>query len=106
MANMMKMLKQAADMQKNMEKMQAELAGRTVEFSAGGGMVTVVARGDLSVQSIKIDPKAVDPEDVEMLEDLVLAGVDGALKSAQTMVNDEMSKLTKGINIPGLGLGR
>ncbi len=104
MANMMKMMKQAADMQKNMQKMQAEMAEKTVEFSAGGGAVTVTARGDITVQSIKIDPKVVDPEDVEMLEDLVLAGVDGALKQAQEMVNEEMSKLTKGLNIPGLGM--
>jgi DNA-binding YbaB/EbfC family protein len=104
MANMMKMLKQAASMQKNMEKMQGELAERSVEFSAGGGMVTVVAKGDISVESIKIDPRAVDPDDVEMLEDLVLAGVDGALKSAQEMVTEEMGKLTKGMNIPGLGM--
>jgi DNA-binding YbaB/EbfC family protein len=104
MANMMKMMKQAADMQKNMQKMQAEMAEKTVEFSAGGGAVTVTARGDITVQSIKIDPKVVDPEDIEMLEDLVLAGVDGALKQAQEMVNEEMSKLTKGLNIPGLGM--
>lgn len=104
MANMMKMLKQAQAMQKNMEKMQEELAERTVEFSAGGGMVTVVAKGDISVQSIKIDPRAVDPEDVEMLEDLVLAGVDGALKAAQDMVNGEMGKLTQGMSLPGLGM--
>jgi len=104
MANMMKMMKQAADMQKNMQKMQEEMAEKTVEFSAGGGAVTVIARGDISVQSIKIDPKVVDPEDVEMLEDIVLAGVDGALKMAQEMVNEEMAKLTKGLNIPGLGM--
>ena len=102
MANMMKMMKQAATMQKNMEKLQCELAERTVEFSAGGGMVNVVAKGDISVQSIKIDPKAVDPEDVEMLEDLILAGVDGALKQAQEMVSAEMAKLTQGLNIPGM----
>ena len=102
MANIMKMMKQAQAMQKNMEKMQAELAEQTVEFSAGGGMVTVVAKGDISVQKIKIDPKAVDPDDVEMLEDLVLAGVDGALKKAQEMVSTEMGKLTQGMNIPGM----
>ena len=102
MANIMKMMKQAQAMQKNMEKMQGELAEQTVEFSAGGGMVTVVAKGDISVQKIKIDPKAVDPDDVEMLEDLVLAGVDGALKKAQEMVSTEMGKLTQGMNIPGM----
>ena len=104
MANMMKMMKQAASMQKNMESLQNELADRTIEFSAGGGMVTVVAKGDISIKSIKIDPKAVDPDDVEMLEDLILAGVDGALKQAQEMVSAEMSKLTQGLNIPGLSL--
>ena len=104
MANMMKMMKQAADMQKNMQKMQAEMAEKTVEFSVGGGAVTVLAKGDVSVQSIKIDPKVVDPEDGEMLEDLILAGGDGALKKAQEMVSEEMGKLTKGLNIPGLNL--
>lgn len=102
MANLMKMMKQAQAMQRNMEKLQEELAQRTVEFSAGGGMVTVVARGDISVQRITIDPKAVDPQDVEMLEDLVLAGVDGALKMAREMVSTEMAKLTEGMNLPGL----
>ena len=104
MANMMKMMKQAASMQKNMESLQNELADRTVEFSAGGGMITVVAKGDISIKSIKIDPKAVDPDDLEMLEDLILAGVDGALKQAQEMVSAEMAKLTQGLNIPGLNL--
>lgn len=102
MVNMMKMMKQAADMQKNMEKIQAELAERTVEFSAGGGAVTVVASGDMTVKSIKIDPQAVDPEEVDMLEDLVLAGVDGALKQAKDMVAEEMGKVTAGLGLPGL----
>jgi hypothetical protein len=100
MANMMKLMKQAANMQKNMEKMQAELADKTVEFSSGGGMVTAVARGDNSIESIKIDPKVVDPEDVEMLEDLVLSAVDGALKAAKEMAAKEMSKLTAGMGLP------
>ena len=98
--NIMKMMKQAADMQKNMEKMQAELADRPVEFSSGGGMVTVTARGDMSVEKIKIDPRAVDPSDVEMLEDLVLAAVDGALKAARDLVATEMQKVTAGLNLP------
>jgi hypothetical protein len=103
--NMMKMMKQAASMQKNMKKMQDELAERTVEFSSGGGMVTAVARGDLSVESVKINPQVVDPDDVEMLEDLVLAAVDGALKAAREMAAQEMSKLTAGMGLPpGLGL--
>ena len=104
MVNMMKMMKQAADMQKNMEKAQAELAERTVEFSAGGGAVTVVATCDVMVKSIKIDPQAVDPDDVEMLEDLVLAGVDGALKKARDTASEEMSKLTAGLGLPGMNL--
>ena len=100
MANMMKLMKQAASMQKNMEKMQADLALRTVEFSSGGGMVNVIARGDATVDRIKIDPKVVDPNDVEMLEDLILSAVDGALKKSKEMVADEMSKLTAGLGLP------
>lgn len=100
--NMMKMMKQAAAMQKNMEKLQAELAERTVEFSSGGGMVTAVARGDQSLASLKINPKVVDPADVEMLEDLVLSAVDGALTAAKEMASSEMGKLTSGLGIPGL----
>ncbi len=104
MANMMKMLKQAASMQKEMQRVQAELAEKTVEFTTGGGMVKAVARGDLSIESIRIDPKVVDPEDVEMLEDLLLAAVDGAMKAAQEMMQTEMGKVTAGLNLPGGGL--
>lgn len=104
MTNMMKMMKQAANMQKNMQKLQEELAERTVEFSAGGGKVTATAAGDLSVRSIRIDPQVVDPKDTEILEDLVLAAVDGALKKAQAMVNEEMAKITAGMKIPGMNL--
>ncbi len=104
MVNMMKMMKQAAEMQKNIQKIQAELAERTVEFSSGGGMVTAEARGDLTVSRITIDPKVIDPSDVEMLEDLVLAAVDGALKAARDMVAGEMSKVTGGLGLPGGGL--
>ncbi len=103
MPNIMKLMKQAASMQKNMEKLQEELAQRTMEFSSGGGMVKAVARGDGTLASIKIDPKVVDPADCEMLEDLVLAAVDGALSSAKEMASQEMSKLTAGLGIPGLG---
>ena len=102
MVNMMKLMKQAASMQKNMEKMQAELAERTVEFTSGGGMVTAVARGDGSITAIRIDPKVVDPGDVEMLQDLVVAAVDGALQAARDMASQEMGKLTGGMGIPGL----
>lgn len=102
MANMMKMMKQAAEMQKNMAKVQEDLATRTVDFSSGGGMVTATARGDGTLAKIKIDPKVVNPADCEMLEDLVFAAVDGALAAAREMAAAEMSKLTAGLNIPGL----
>ncbi len=98
--NMMKMMKQAADLQKNMKKKQAELAQIEVEFSAGGGMVTAVATCDMKIKSIKINPDAVDPSDVEMLEDLVLAAVDGVLSSAQETMGKEMGQLTGGMDMP------
>lgn len=104
MVNMMKLMKQASAMQKNMESMQAELAEKTVEFSSGGGMVTVIARGDMSLERIAIDPKVVDPDDVEMLEDLVLAAVDGAMKEAKDMAAKEMAKITGGMGLPGGGM--
>jgi hypothetical protein len=86
-----------------MLKMQEELANKTVESSAGGGMVKVVANGRLEILSIVIDPEVVNPEDdISMLEDLLLVAVNGALKQAQEMASQEMSKLTGGFNIPGL----
>lgn len=100
--NMNKMMKQVQKMQQNMIKLQEELKGRTVESTAGGGMVKVVANGNNEVLSIEINPGAVDPEDVEMLQDMVLAAVNDALKKAQDMVSQEMNKLTGGLNIPGL----
>ena len=100
MANMMKMMKQAASMQKNMKKMQEDLAAQTVEFSSGGGMVTVQATGDMAIKSIKIDPTVVDSEDVEMLEDLVLAAVDGALSASKELAKNEMRKITGGMDLP------
>jgi nucleoid-associated protein EbfC len=96
------LMKQAQQMQQKMLKMQEEMAQRTVEASVGGGMVTVVANGKTEVLRIKIEPQVVDPDDVEMLEDLILAGVNEALRKAQEMVADEMSKLTGGMKIPGL----
>lgn len=100
MVNMMKLMKQAASMQSDMKKMQEELADKTVEFSSGGGMVKAVARGDMSIERIAIDPKVVDPDDVEMLEDMVTAAVDGALKAAKDMAAEEMQKITAGMGIP------
>jgi DNA-binding YbaB/EbfC family protein len=96
------MLKQAQKLQSKIFKLQEEMAEKTVETSVGGGMITVVANGKQELVSIKIDPEVVDPEDVHMLEDLVVAGVNDALKKAQEMVSEQMTKLTGGFNIPGL----
>lgn len=102
MANMMKMLKQAQDLQSQMKKVQDELAEREVSFSSGGGMVEVTATCDGSVKSIHIDPKVVDPAEVEMLEDLVASAVQGAVNLGKQTMADEMGKLTQGLNIPGM----
>ncbi len=102
MKGMGNMMKQAQQLQSKMLKMQEELAERTVETSAGGGMVKVVANGRQQVVSIVIDREVVDPEDIDMLQDLVLAAVNDALAKSQEMVSAEMSKLTGGLNIPGL----
>jgi len=103
MPNFMKMMKQAASMQKDMERVQGELAEKTLDFSAGGGMVTATARGDGTLARIKIDPKVVNPAEVDLLEDLVTAAVDGALTAAKDMAAKELGKITAGLNIPGLG---
>jgi DNA-binding YbaB/EbfC family protein len=100
--NMNKMMKQVQKMQQGMIKLQEELKGRTVESTAGGGMVKVIANGNNEILSIEIKPEAVDPDDVEMLQDMILAAVNEALKEAQEMVSREMNKLTGGLNIPGL----
>jgi len=97
-----KMMKQAKEMMARMERTREEVAQRTVEATVGGGMVTAVARGDNTVVSVKIEPDAVDPDDVEMLQDMVVAAVNEALKKAQEMMGAEMGKLTGGMNIPGL----
>ncbi len=102
MKGMGNMMKQAQKLQSQMLKLQEELADKTVESSAGGGMVTVVANGRQQILSIKIENEVVDPEDVEMLQDLILAAVNDALAKAQEMVSAEMGKLTGGLNIPGL----
>lgn len=100
--NMNQMIKQAKKMQEQMEKMQAELQEKIVEASAGGGAITAKVNGKQEVLEIKIKPEVVDPEDVEMLEDLILAVVNDAIKKSQEMVSGEMSKITGGLNIPGL----
>ena len=99
---MSNLMKQAQKMQKQMMEIQEELADRTVEATVGGGMVTVVANGQQDILSIKIDPEVVDPNDVEMLQDLILAAVNEAHRKAQEMMNQEMGKLTGGLKIPGL----
>ncbi|MHB0915820.1 MAG: YbaB/EbfC family nucleoid-associated protein [Thermoleophilia bacterium] len=100
--NMGKMMKQVQQMQQQMEKAQAELANEEVEASAGGGMVTVKVSGDLTIKSIKLDPEAIDPEDPEMLEDMIMAATNEALRSAQELASKKMGGITGGLNIPGL----
>lgn len=102
MKNMNNMMKQAHKLQKKMLQAQEELATKTVEASAGGGMVKVVANGSQKIESIVLEKEVVDPDDVEMLQDLVMAAVNDALKKSQEMMSAEMSKLTGGLNIPGL----
>ena len=102
MANIAKLMKQAMSMQKDLERVQGELGNRTVDFSSGGGMVVATARADGTLAKIKIDPKVVNPADVEMIEDLVLAAVDGALKAAKEVANQEMGKVTSGMRLPGM----
>ncbi len=101
-ANMQKMMKQMQKMQRDMEKMQAEAAEKTVEASAGGGAVTVTVSGNQEVKAVKINPDAVDLDDIEMLEDMVMAATNEALEKSKDMVAGELSKLTGGMNIPGL----
>ena len=102
MKGMGNMMKQAQKLQTKMMKLQEELSSRTIEASSGGGMVKVVANGKQQVVSIDIEKEVVDPEDVEMLQDLILAAVNDALAKSQEMVSSEMGKLTGGMNIPGL----
>ena len=96
------LMKQAQQMQARMAKMQEEVGQRTIEAAAGGGMVKVVANGKQEILSIVMEPDVVDPDDIEMLQDLVLAAINQALRESQAMMTDEMSKLTGGLKIPGL----
>lgn len=100
--NMQQMMRQAQKMQKELAKAQSEIATMTFEGSAGGGMVKAVAKGDMSIQSITIDPIAIDPEDSEMLQDMVCAAVNEALRGVNEMSNARMGSVTGGMNIPGL----
>ncbi len=96
------MLKQAQQLQAKMLKMQEEVADKTVEATVGGGMVTAVVNGKQQLVSLNIQPEAVNPDDVDMLQDLILAAVNKALEDSQEMVKQAMSSLTGGLNIPGM----
>lgn len=96
------MMKQAMQMQERMKKIQEEVGAKTVEASAGGGVVTVVANGKQEVVSVKIDPSVINSNDADMLQDLILAAVNEALRKSKDMMSEEMKQLTMGINIPGL----
>ena len=100
--NMQQLARQAQKQQQQMTKVQEELETREYEASAGGGMVTVKVSGKKELLAIEIKPEAVDPDDVEMLQDLVLAAVNEALRTANDTTEREMSKLTGGLNMPGL----
>ncbi len=102
MPDMGQLMKQAQQFQAKMAKMQEEVGTRTVEASAGGGMVSVVANGKQEIISVHIDREVIDPDDAEMLQDLIMAAVNDALSRAKAMMNEEMGKLTKGLNIPGM----
>lgn len=102
LGNMNKMMKQVQQMQAKMTKLQAELEERTVEATVGGGAVRVVANGKNEIVEIEIKPEVLDPEDVEMVQDLIMAACNEALRSAQTMASEEMAKITGGLNIPGM----
>ena len=102
LGNMAGIFKQAQEIQAKMSQVQEELAQKTVEASSGGGMVKVVVNGQLVVSSVKMDPSVVNPQEMEMLEDLVLAAVNEGLRRAREMAAEEMSKVTGGLKVPGL----
>jgi DNA-binding YbaB/EbfC family protein len=105
--DMNQLFQQVGQMQEQMQKAQAELANETVEATAGGGMVTVVANGAGEIKQIKIDPKAIDPNDPEMLEDMILAAVNEAIRAAQNLMESKLGGLAGGalggLGLPGLG---
>jgi hypothetical protein len=103
MSSIGKLMKQAARMQQQMEQIQADLAKRTVDASAGGGAVKVTAKCDGTLASIKVDPQALNPSDAQLLEDMLLSAVNQALSQAKDISNAEMGKATSGFSLPGLG---
>ncbi len=100
--NMQQMMKQARKMQEQLAAAEDSLKTQTVDASAGGGMVKVTMTGDMKLESIKIDPDALDPEDVEMLEDMIMAAVNEAIRSVGELANKQMGAITGGLNIPGM----
>lgn len=102
MGNMQKMMKQVQKMQADIAKLQDELGDKTVEVSAGGGAVKIVMNGKQVVQEIVIDPEVLNPEETEMVQDLLMAAFNEALRQSQEMVSQEMNKITGGIKVPGL----
>ncbi len=96
------MIKQAQQLQKQMAKMQEEIESTKVEYTSGGGAVKVVVTGKMLVDSIEIDPEVVDPEDVDILQDLIITAINGAIEEAQELASSKMGALTGGLNIPGL----
>lgn len=102
MKNLGNIMQQAKKIQERLANIQEEMAEKTIEGSAGGGMVTVVANGRQEVVSIKIEPEVVTPDDIEMLQDLIQAAVNDALRKSQEMVQQEMAKITGGLKIPGM----
>ena len=101
-SNMQSMLKQAQKMQEDMARVQEELEARSYEVQAGGGVITVKINGKKEIESVKIDPEVVDPDDVETLEDLITAAVNEAIKKVEATSNAEMQKITGSMNLPGL----
>ncbi|MFJ7978659.1 YbaB/EbfC family nucleoid-associated protein [Peribacillus sp. JNUCC 23] len=101
MGNMQNMMKQMQKMQKKMAEAQEELGEKKIEGTAGGGMVTVVVTGHKEIVDVTIKPEVVDPDDIEMLQDLVLAATNDALKKADELTNSTMGQFTKGLNLPG-----
>ena len=102
MGNMGNLLKQAQEMQSKLAQVQEEMAQKTVEATSGGGMVKVTVNGQMALSSIKIDPTVVNPQEIEMLEDLIQAAINEGIRRAREMVSEEMSKLTGGFKIPGM----
>jgi len=96
------LMKQAQDMQKKMEAIKGELAQKEIKVTSGGGMVELVINGQQEIKELHIEPDIIDPGDKEMLEDLVLAAVNEGIRQSKEMVNEEMSKLTGGMNLPGM----